>query len=285
MHWPHQAQWVCAHLSGPPLLVPPRMWLAPPSKHQWCLGGHSEACLSCGEFRPRRHFFWKTAHSPGGVGIGEHSLGAAFLGVGWGRPMKNATLRLGKGCRGTHVLHSRLSEGLHRLRDPGLTVPEALLPAGCLPPTDVDQRAASWPLSAAQDQSQDPGAPELPLLSFSRSDWTLWGSSAQGHKLFASSRNEGWLCLEREAAWNPQAQRGLWTGIYLVGLLSPSGNIGVYSHGDWSARAKGPDFFPSQGSVCFSSANRLFCDSKSEKVKLGEQTRRGLETMPGLLQV
>lgn len=65
-------------------------------------------------------------------------------GGAWRRPMKNAALRLGKGCRGTTSSRSRLSEGLHRLRDPGLTVPKALLPAGCLPPTDVQSRAASW---------------------------------------------------------------------------------------------------------------------------------------------
>ena len=58
--------------------------------------------------------------------------------------MKNAALRLGKGCRGTTSSCSTLSVGLHRLRGPGLTVPSALLPAGCLPPTDVQSRAASW---------------------------------------------------------------------------------------------------------------------------------------------
>lgn len=39
---------------------------------------------------------------------------------------------------------------------------------------------------------------------------------------------------------------------------------------------KGADFFLSQGSVCFSSANKkLFCDSKSEKVKLGQADLKG----------
>lgn len=145
LHWPHQAQWVCAHPSGPPLLVPPRMWSAPPSKHQWCLEDTVKPVCPVGSSPPQETYFsgrWPTAQ--GGVGIGAQLGGAAFLGGGWGHPMKNAALRLGKGCRGTTSSHSRHSEGLHRLQDRGLTVPEALLPAGCLPPTDVQSRAASW---------------------------------------------------------------------------------------------------------------------------------------------
>ena len=145
LHWPHQAQWVCAHLSGLPHLL-----LHGCGRHcPVCTtvpGGHSEAYLSCGEFTaPGDILFWKTTDSPRGCGNGGTAWGSHFPRRGaWGRPMRNAALRLGKGCRGTTSSRSRLIEGLHRLRDPGLTVPTALLPAGCLPPTDVQSRAVSW---------------------------------------------------------------------------------------------------------------------------------------------
>lgn len=130
-------------------------------------GGHNGACLSCGECTtPGDVLFWKAAHSPRGCGNGGTAWGSCFSGGG-GHPMKNAALRLGKGCRGTTSSCSRLSVGLHRLRDPGLTVPAALLPAGCLPPTDVQSRAASWLHSVPHKSSLRTGVPELPLLSFS----------------------------------------------------------------------------------------------------------------------
>lgn len=86
-------------------------------------------------------------------------------------------------------------------------------------------------LSAAQDQSQDPG-PLNCLCFLSQADWTLWGSSAQGHKLFASSRNEGLALLGKGNSHGTLRLQRVLDRDIPCGPSEPLRERGVYSHGD-----------------------------------------------------
>lgn len=68
-------------------------------------GGHSEACLSCGEFTPPGDIlFWKMAHSPRGCGNRGTAWGSRFPGGWLGAPHEERSSEVGKRLQRHHVL-------------------------------------------------------------------------------------------------------------------------------------------------------------------------------------
>lgn len=189
----------------------------------------------------------------GDVGMGAQFGGAASPGGGVGAPHEERSSEVGKSLQRHHVLLLQAQCGSAPPAGPWAHCPRG--PSACRMPAPHGcpiKGSLLASLTAAQVQPQDPGS--LNCLCFlSQVDWTPWGSSAQGHKSFASNRNE-WLALLGKGNMESSGSRGPWTGMCLVGLPSPSGNVGSVARWTWSACANRGRFLPFPGLSLF-----LFC--------------------------
>ena len=143
-------------------------------------GGHSEACLSCGEFTaPGDLLFWKTAHNPRGCGNGGTVWGAASLGGGVGAPHEERSSEVGKRLQRHHVLLLQAQCGSEPPAGPWAHCPHS--PSACRMPAPHGCPVKGSLLASL------PGSRNC-LCFLSQADWTLWGSSAQGHKSYPGKR-------------------------------------------------------------------------------------------------
>lgn len=178
--WPHQAQWVCVHLSGPPPLAPPGMWLAPPGMHQWCLEDTVKPVCPVGSSPPQETYSSGRQHTTqGGVEMGAQFGGAASLGGGVGAPHEEHSSEVGKMLQRHHVLLLQAQCGSEPPAGPWAHCPHS--PSACRMPAPHGCPVKGSLLASL------PGSRNC-LCFLSQADWTLWGSSAQGHKSYPGKR-------------------------------------------------------------------------------------------------